>query len=132
MLILQLKNNVTRTEIAIHSKNNGLHIEIPLIFWFLIMILYSCFYHQLWVKWIFIHIRNSFGYIGQTHSRFPKCLWMFDTEWNAHQIDILDYFYDNSNLTNKSSTPLPEWKKKTVLYIAHLIILCTSIETSIY
>ena len=37
------------------------------------------FYHQLWVKWVCIHIRNSSGDIGQTHSRFQMCLWMFDT-----------------------------------------------------
>ena len=43
----------------------------------------------------------------------------------------------NNKLTNTPSTPPLEGKKqklkqKTVLYIAHLIILCTSTETSIY
>ena len=74
----------------IHLESNGPHIKVPLIFWFLIMIFYFCFYHQLWVKWLCIDIGKSSGHIGQTHLRFPKYLWMFDTEWNAHQTDILD------------------------------------------
>ena len=58
------------------------------------MIFHLCFYHPLWVKWVCIHIGNSSGRIGQTNSRFPKCLWMFDTERNAHQIGILDNLFD--------------------------------------
>ena len=78
----------------IHLKSKGPHITVPLIFWFLIMIFYLCFYHQLWVKWVCMDIENSSGYTGQTHSRFPKYLCMFDTEWNAHQIDILDNLFN--------------------------------------
>ena len=78
----------------IHLESNGPHIKVPLIFWFLIMIFYLCFYHQLWVKWVYIDIGNSSGHIGQTHSRFPKYLWMFDTECNVHQIDIFDNWFD--------------------------------------
>ena len=99
---------------SIHLESNGPHIKVPLIFWFLIMIFYFCFYHQLWVKWLCIDIGNSSGHIGQTHSRFRKYLWMFDTEWNAHQIDILDNFSINENLTNTSLTPSPEGKIGTV------------------
>ena len=80
--------------ISIHLESNGPHIKFPLTFWFLIMIFYFCFYHQLWVKWLCIDIGNSSGHIGQTHSRFPKYLWMFDTEWKAHQIDILDNLFN--------------------------------------
>ena len=40
--------------ISIHLKGNGWHIKVALIFWFLIMIFYLCFYHQLWVKWVCI------------------------------------------------------------------------------
>ena len=76
MLTLQLKNNLTKIEIHPH----GPHRKVPLIFWFLVMIFYLCFYHQLWVKWVCIDIGNSSGYIRQTHSRFPKYLWMFDAE----------------------------------------------------
>ena len=75
MLILQLKNNLTKTKIPpIHLKNKGPYINVPLIFWFLIIIFTLCFSHQLWVKWVYIHVGNSSGHIGQTHSRFPKCL----------------------------------------------------------
>ena len=40
------------------------------------------------------HIGNSSRYIGQTRSRFPKYLWMFDTECNVHQTDMLDNLLD--------------------------------------
>ena len=63
--------------------HNGPHIKVPLIFWFLIITFNLCFHHQLLIKWVCIHIE-------QTHLRFPKHLWMFDTELNAHQISILD------------------------------------------
>ena len=78
----------------IHLESNGPHIKVPLIVWFLIMIFYLLFYHQLWVKWVSIDSRSSSGYIGQTHWRFPKYLWMFETKWNAHQIDILDNLFN--------------------------------------
>ena len=54
------------------------HTKVPLIFWFLIATFNSCFYHQLWVKLVCIHIGINSGHIGQTHLWFPKCLWMFD------------------------------------------------------
>ena len=78
----------------IHLKNNAPHIKVPLIIWFLIMIFKVCFYHQLWVKWVCIHIGNSSGHISQTHSRFQKYLRIFGTEWSAHQMDILDKLFD--------------------------------------
>ena len=64
----------------IHLKNNGLHIKVPLIFWFLIMTFDLSFHNQLWVKWVCIHIGNNSGQIEQTHLRFLIWLWMFDTE----------------------------------------------------
>ena len=79
---------------TVHLKNNGRHIKVPLIFWFLIMASNWGFCHQLWVKWECIHIGKSSEHIGQTHSRFPKCLSMFDTEWIKHQIGILDNLFD--------------------------------------
>ena len=60
-----------------HLKSNGPHVKAPLIFWILIMTFNLCFHHQLCVKWVCIHIGNNSGHVGQTHSRFPKCLWMF-------------------------------------------------------
>ena len=82
MLTLQLKNNLTKTEIhsSRHLKSNGPHIKVALIFWVLLVIFYLCFYQQLCVKWVCTDIENSSGHIGQTHSRFPEYLWMFDTE----------------------------------------------------
>ena len=101
-----------------------------MIFWFLIITFNLCFYYQLWVKWLCIHIGNNSGHIGQTLIRFPKCLWIFNTEWNAHEIGILIICSINDNLTNTSSTLPPEVKiKKTVPYIVNLILLCTSTET---
>ena len=97
--------------ISIYLKSNGPHIKVPLIFWFLIMIFYLCFYHQSWVKWVCIDIGNSSVHIRQTHSWFPKYLWIFDTEWKAQQIDILDNLF-NDNLINTSSIPPPEGKKQ--------------------
>ena len=76
--------------IFIYLKSNVPHIKVHFVFWFPIMIFYLCFSHQFWVKWVCIDIGNSSGHTEQTNSRFPKYLWMFDTEWNAHQIDILD------------------------------------------
>ena len=58
------------------------------------MIFYLCFIHILWPKWVCIHIGNSSGHIGQTHSRSRKYLWMFDTECNEHQIDIVENLFD--------------------------------------
>ena len=52
------------------------------------------FYHQLSVKWIFIHIGNNSGHIEQTHMQFPKCLWIFHTKLNANEIGILDKLFD--------------------------------------
>ena len=77
----------------IHLKINGPYIKVHLIFWFLIMIFYLCFYQQLWIKWVCIYIGNNPGHIRQTHSWFPKYLWMFDTECNAHQSGILDNLF---------------------------------------
>ena len=74
--------------------NNGPHAKVPLIFWVLILTFNSCFHHQLWIKWVCIEITIRSWHIGQTNSRFPKCLWMFDTEWNAHQIGIIDKLGD--------------------------------------
>ena len=48
----------------IHLKDNGPHIKVPLIIWFLIMTFNLCFYHQLWVKWVCTHIVNISGHIG--------------------------------------------------------------------
>ena len=79
---------------SIQLENNGPSIKVLLIFLFLTMNFNLCFYHQFWVKWVCIHVGNSSGHIGQTHSQIPKGLQMFDTEWNAHWIAILDNLLD--------------------------------------
>ena len=102
-----------------YLKNNGPHIKVTLIFWFFIMIFYLCFYLQLWVKCVCAHIGNSSKHIGQTHPRFPKYLWMFDTECNVHQIDIFDNWFDYSQSYQRvinTST----WRKKTIYCIEHI------------
>ena len=57
MLILQLKNSLTQTETPYPFKS-----------------LWSTF------KVFITNCGNNSGHTGQTHSRFPKCLWMCDTE----------------------------------------------------
>ena len=98
---------------------NGPHIKVPLIFWFLIMTFNLCFHHQLWIKWLYIHIIVSSGHIGQTHLRFPKCLWMFDTEWNAHQISILDKLR-NYRQPNQCIISTSTWSKKRQYCIKYI------------
>ena len=112
----------------IQLENKGPSIKVPLIFRFLVMNFSLCFYHQLWLQWVCIHIRNSSGHIEQTHSRFSKYLWMFDTKWNAHRLDIFDNFFDQLQ-PNQYLIITSTWNKKTVLYI---VTLCTSKEASIY
>ena len=68
MLIFQLKNNLTKPK-------SSFDLLVSFNYHFQLM-----FYHQLWVKWVCMHIENSSEHIEQSHSRFPKCLWMFDTE----------------------------------------------------
>ena len=71
-----------------------------------------CFYHPLWVKWVFIHTENSSGHIGQTHSRFPKCL-LNEMNIKLASLIILSIKY---NLANTSSRPPPEVKKNSIIY----------------
>ena len=116
----------------IHLKNNAAHIKVPLIFWFLIMTFNLCFHHQLWVKWyvyILAIVLVIFDKLIHDSPNICGCLTL-----NEMHIKLASFIISstNNNLTNSSSTPLPEIKKKTVLYIVHIIILCTSIETFIY
>ena len=78
----------------IHLESKGPSIKVTLIFLFLIMTFNLCFHPQFWVKWVCVHIGKIPGHIRQTHPQFPKCLSMFGSEWNAHQIDILDNLLD--------------------------------------
>ena len=114
-----------------HLKKNGPDIKVPLIFGFFFMIFHLCFYNWLWVKWVCTHIWNSSDDIGQYHPRFLKYLWMLLPNEMHIKLTSLIICSINDNFTNTPSTSSPE-RKETVLYIAHLIILCTSTKTSIY
>ena len=129
MLMLQLKKKIDQDwNTSIHLESDGEHIKGPLLFWFLIMILYLCFYHHLSVKWLCIDTRNSFEHIGHMHDsqNIRGCFVLNEMPIN---LTFLIICLINDNLINTSSPPEG---KKTVLYIAHLIILSTSKETSIY
>ena len=58
----------------IHLENNGPNIKVPLIFWFLIIIFYFCFYRQLWVKWLCTDIGNSSGKLIHVSQNICGCL----------------------------------------------------------
>ena len=49
---------------------------------------------------------------------------MFDTEWNAHQIDILIICFIGDNLPNTSSTPPSEGEKKSIVYSTFNDFVC--------
>ena len=84
------------------------------MFWFLIMTFDLCFYHQLWVKWAWVHIRNNYAHIEQTQLPFLKFLWMHDT-MNEMLLASLIICSINDNLTNTLSTPPLEVKKKNTV-----------------
>ena len=76
------------------------------------MMLNLWFYHQLWVKCI--HIRNSSGYIGQTHSRFPNvcgCLTLTEMHIGLTFFVICSINY---NLTNTLLISPPEVKNSII------------------
>ena len=104
-------------------------MKVPLIFWF-IMIFYLCFISNYGL--------NGYGYILEIvlgidkliHASRNICGCLTLNEIHIKLTSLIIYFI-NDNLINMSSTPPPKGKK-TVFYIAHLIILSTSKETSIY
>ena len=115
---MHLKKDVMelpRLKYAICLKNNGPHITVPLICWFLNMTFNLCFHHQLWVKLVCIHIGNSSGHIGQTHSQFWNVCGCLTLNKMYIKLASLIIFLTNNKLTNtSSSTPPPEVKKTTV------------------
>ena len=79
MLILQLKNNLTKTEVPrpFNKKRSKHKISFDLLVsyhHFQLM-----FLSPIRIKWVCIHIGNSSGRLAQTGSRFPKLLRIFDT-----------------------------------------------------
>ena len=108
----------------IHLKNNAPHIKVHLIFWFLIMISTYVFITNcglngyVYILEIALDILNKLIHDSQN---ICGCLTL-----NAMHIKLASLIICliDDNLTNMSSTP-PSEGKKTILYIAHLIILCT-------
>ena len=92
------------------------HIKVPLIFWFLIMILYLCFYHQLWVKWVCMDIENILDILEKLIDDFQNicgCLTLNEMHIKLKSL-IICLIYDK--LTNTSLTPPPEWKKNSIVH----------------
>ena len=115
--------------IPIHLKNNAPHIKLPLVSYHDFQL---CFHHQLWVKWYVYILAIVLVIFDELICNSPNvcgCLTL-----NEMQIKLASLIISltNNNLTNSSSTLLSEIIKKKLLYIVHIIILCTSTETSIY
>ena len=96
----------------IHLKNNGPHIKVSLILWFLIKTFNLCFYRQLWVKWVCIHIEivlNILDKLIYDSRNACGCLTL-----NEMHIKLASWIICsiNDNITNTSSTRLPEVKKQ--------------------
>ena len=96
----------------IHLKNNGPRIKVSLILWFLIKTFNLCFYRQLWVKWyvyileIVLSILEKLIYDSQN---VCGCLTLNEMHIKLASLIIWSI---NDNLTNTSSTRLPEVKKQ--------------------
>ena len=93
----------------IHLESNGEHIKDPLIFWFLTMIFYLCFYHQLSVKWLCIDTGNTSGHIGHIRNSQNICGGFALNEMPIKLTSLIICLI-NDNLINTSSPP--EWKKQ--------------------
>ena len=78
-----------------------------------------------------MHTENSSGHIGEAHPPFLKICGCWSLDAMPIELIFLIICFINGNLTNTSSATPPEGKT-AILYIAHLIILCTSTETPIY
>ena len=93
-------------------KNNGPHVKVPLVFWFLIMIFYRYYYHQFCVKWV-VYISEIvlviLDKIIHASQNICGCLTL-----NKMQIKLTSLItcLNNNNLTNTSSTPPPEGQKQ--------------------
>ena len=91
------------------------------MFRFLIMTFNLRFYHQLWVKWVCIHIGNSSGHIGKIiHDSQNICGCLTLDEMHIELASLITFLIDYI-LTNTSSTPPPE-VTKTELCIVNLIL----------
>ena len=122
---LQHHHTKTAEDKPINLRNNGPSIEVPLIFWFLIMTFNICFYPQLWVKWVLYKLEIVLGILDKLINDSRNVCGCLTLNEIHIELAYLIIGPINDNLTNTSSTPPPE-VKTTVLYIVNLIILCTS------
>ena len=84
------------------------------------MVFNLCFYHQLWVKWVCIHIGNSYGHIGLEivmdildkviHDSQNICGFLTRNEMHI-KFTSLSICLINDNLTNTSSASPSEGEK---------------------
>ena len=96
------------------------------------MIFHLYFCHQLWVKeyvYILEIVLDKFGKLIHDSRNISGCLTLNEMHIKLTALIIC---LINHIITNTSLTPPPDGKKKTVLYIAHLINLSTLTETSLY
>ena len=118
-----------------HLENNGPQIKVHSIFLFSVIIFTLCFHQQLWVKWVcrYIYIleivTDILGKLIRDSPNVSRCFTLNEIHIKLTSLIIC---LINDNITNTSSTPPPEVKKNSTLYVAYLIILCTAAEISIY
>ena len=98
----------------IHLKNNSPHIKVSLIFWFLIMILYLYFYHQLWAKWICIHIEIVLDTLGKLIHDFWNIYGLLTLNEMNIKLTSLIIFSIKDNLTTFHQYLHP--KRKNTVY----------------
>ena len=85
-------------------------IKVPLVFSFLIMTFTLCFYHQLWVKWVCIHMVIVPNILGKLiHDSRNVCERLTLSEMHIQLVSLMicsiNYYF-----TNTSSTAPPEVK----------------------
>ena len=87
----------------IHLENSGPSIKDSLIFPFLTTTFNSCFQHQLWVKWVCIHIGNSSGYYTKLiHDSRNDCGCLTLNEMHIELTSLRIYSMINYNIINTS------------------------------
>ena len=80
------------------------HVKVPLIFWFLIMILYLCFYHQLWVKWVCMDIENLLDILDKLIDDFQNICGCLTLNEMHIKLKSLIICFINDDLINTSAT----------------------------
>ena len=101
----------------IHLKNNAPHIKVPLIFCFLIMTFNLHFHHQLWVKWYVYILAIVLVILYELIHNSPNVCGFLTLNEMHIKLASLIISSTNNNFTNSSSTPLPEVKKSSTVYI---------------